>query len=53
MLSIQECKKHLGNLDLSDKEVEELRNSMYLVIGGILDDYYKNNYETNNKTRRI
>lgn len=51
MLSIENCKKYLAGLNLTDKEVEELRNSLYLVIGNILDDYYQNNNEANNSKR--
>lgn len=47
MLSITECKKYLGETDLSEKEVEELRNSLYFVIGNLLDYYYEK--ESGNK----
>lgn len=46
MLSIAECKKYLGDKDLSDKEVEELRNSLYFVIGNLLDYYYEKENST-------
>jgi hypothetical protein len=45
MLSIQECKKHLAGLDLTDEQVEEIRNSLYFIITNILDNDYEKQYE--------
>jgi len=43
MLSIEESRKHLGSLSakLTDKEVENLRNSLYQTIGNILDEEFE------------
>lgn len=48
MLSITECKKILEPTELDDKEIEELRNSLYFVIGNLLDYYH----EKENTTKR-
>jgi hypothetical protein len=45
MLSIEECKKYLAGLELTDKEVEELRNSLYFIITNILDNNFEKQYE--------
>ncbi len=41
MLSIEDCREHLGNdgKDLSDEELEKLRDSLYQLSEIILDDY--------------
>jgi len=37
MISIEECKKYLVGLDLSDKQVEVLRDSLYAIVEQVLD----------------
>lgn len=37
MISIEECKKHIGNLNLSDKEIEEIRDALYVLAENALD----------------
>lgn len=37
MISIDECKKHLGGIDITDTEVEELRGILYGFINRVLD----------------
>tara|TARA_B100000745_G_C20154676_1_gene395668 strand:+ start:2907 stop:3032 length:126 start_codon:yes stop_codon:yes gene_type:complete len=39
MLSIEECRKYLGD-DLSDKQVEELRDALYTLIDKVLDEHF-------------
>jgi len=48
MLSIQECKKYLSGLDLTEKQVEEIRDSLYFVINNILDNNFEKQYENHN-----
>ncbi len=48
MLSIEECRKYLGKDDLTDKEVEQLRNSLYLMIGSAVDHHLEKTNEKNN-----
>jgi len=45
MLSIQECKKYLIGLELTDKQVEEIRDSLYFIVNNILDNHYEKQYE--------
>ena len=47
MLSINECRKYLGNTDISDKEVEQLRNALYSIAGLIIDHTVSENEENN------
>ena len=49
MLSVQECKKYLGNLDLTDEQVAEIRDSLYFVVTNILDNHYEKQYDKRNK----
>lgn len=44
MISIKESRKVLGGLGkkLSDKEIENLRNSLYSIISDILDNKFEN-----------
>jgi len=37
MLSIEKCREYLGNLNLTDKEVEAVREALYVLTGGVLD----------------
>lgn len=39
MLSVEECQKYLRDENLSDKEVEEIRNLLYNFIEMVLDNY--------------
>ena len=47
MLSIEECRKYLGNSQVSDKEVEQLRNALYSIAGLIIDHTVAGNEENN------
>lgn len=38
MISIEECRKHLGN-NLTDKQVENLRDALYTLVENVVDDY--------------
>jgi len=42
MISIQECRKILGNTGdiLSDKELEEIRNGLYQLCKKVVDDCF-------------
>lgn len=40
MLSIEKCKEILGE-DISDSEVERLRESLYAMVDSILDNYFE------------
>lgn len=37
MVSTEECKKHINRLDLSDKEVEKIRDLMTAFVEAALD----------------
>jgi hypothetical protein len=37
MLTIDECKKHIGNLNLPDDEVEKIRELLYAFVERTLD----------------
>lgn len=39
MLAIAECKKHLGETNLTDEQVEEFRDALYVLIEQVIDDY--------------
>jgi hypothetical protein len=45
MLSVQECRKHLDGLDLTDEQVVEIRDSLYFVVNNILDNHYEKQYD--------
>ena len=40
MISIEKCKGILGE-DISDSEVERLRESLYAMVDSILDNYFE------------
>lgn len=40
MLTVDECKKLLGDTKLTDRQIEELRNNLYAVAQNILDNYF-------------
>jgi hypothetical protein len=42
MLSIEETRKYLKGRDLTDKQVEEIRNGLYSAVNDILDEMYEN-----------
>ena len=37
MISIEECKKYIGNLDLTDKQIEAIRGFIYAFVEQSLD----------------
>jgi hypothetical protein len=39
MLSIEECRKLLHNTELTDDEVQKLRDSMYDLVSSMIEDY--------------
>jgi len=42
LLSVSKCRDLLGQTKLNDKQVEELRDALYVFVENILDDYYAN-----------
>lgn len=42
MLSINDCKQLLKNYNLTDKETEQLRNTLYCMTENIIDKYIRN-----------
>ncbi len=48
MISVEESKKYLQGLKLTDGAIEKLRDSLYLVIGEILDNLYETKTTTSN-----
>jgi hypothetical protein len=40
MISIEKCREILGE-DISDSEVERLRESLYAMVDSILDNYFE------------
>lgn len=38
MLSVEECKKYLGN-NVPDERIEVVRDALYMLIGQVLDAY--------------
>ena len=41
MLSIEKCRELLGETNLSDEQISDLRESLYTIIENILDEYHK------------
>lgn len=42
MLSLEECKKYVGHLNLSDEEILEVRDSISELAGHLLDEGINN-----------
>jgi hypothetical protein len=38
MISLEECKKHLG-IELNDKQIESLRGALYSLVENVVDEY--------------
>jgi hypothetical protein len=39
LLTIEECRAYLNNNDLTDKQIEDLRDALLVVVENLLDDY--------------
>ncbi len=39
MLSTEACREYLGDIKLSDEQVERLRGSLYAMVENVLDNY--------------
>lgn len=46
MLTVLEFKEKLGTTALKDKQLEELRDSLYNIINKIIDEFFVHKYET-------
>ncbi len=42
MLSVEECKKYLQGIEMTDEGIEKLRESLYRIVVEILDSLYEN-----------
>lgn len=40
MLSLEECKKHIGHLNLDDKQVEEIRSHLTAFVEAAFDSVF-------------
>jgi len=38
-LSIKECRDYLGEINLTDEQLENLRDALYILIEQVLDEY--------------
>jgi hypothetical protein len=45
MLSISQCKEYLEETNLDDKQVEELRDILYVISENLIDDYLERIYD--------
>ena len=41
MLSTKECREHLGDIHLTDAQIERLQGALYALVENLLDDYIK------------
>ena len=41
MLTIKQCQEYLKKYNLSDEEVEKIRNTLYCISENIINDYIK------------
>jgi len=39
MITIEECKKYIGALGLSNKEIEDIRDALCVIAENVLDSY--------------
>lgn len=49
LLSTEQCKKHLKGSNYTDKEIEEIRNSLYQVAEILTEQYIKDKDNGNRK----
>jgi len=50
MITVEKCQEYLKEYDLSDNEVEEIRDILIGITEGLLDDYFKGATCGNKKT---
>jgi hypothetical protein len=53
MLTIQECKKHLENKNLSEKRIEEIRDYLYAICQEIVRNNISNYKKETKKLSKI
>lgn len=44
-LSVVECRKYLNGINLTDTQVEELRDSLCVLIDNVLDNYFDKSHK--------
>ena len=47
MISVEQCKKHIGETNLSDSEIEEIRDIIYALTESVFDDLAEKPIVTN------
>lgn len=40
MLSVKECREHIGNTDITDEQIEAVRDHLYVVVENLLDTHF-------------
>jgi len=40
MLSIEQCKKYLGSIELKDEEIQSIRDELYIICETTLDKHF-------------
>lgn len=45
MISLEDCKKYVGHLNLSDEEILEMRDAIYELVGQVIEDGLSNSEE--------
>jgi hypothetical protein len=41
MISMEECREHLADMQLSEQQVNDLRDVIYALVENVLDEYVK------------
>lgn len=41
MLSVDECRKYLGGINLTDKQVQDLQEAIAVLVASILEEMYE------------
>lgn len=52
MLSTEECREHLGLTDLTDEQIERLRDALYVFVEKLVDEYIDNTGSITNICRK-
>lgn len=44
-LTVEECREYLGDTDMTDEQIEDLRDALCVLIDNALDRYFERKYD--------
>jgi len=53
MLSVNECREYLGESNLSNEQIKQLRDTLYVLAENLIDDYINNSVKIETTCKKV